>query len=294
MKDTVPPERKARKSVAFADGASVFDSNGEVSEVDGHNDKSTAESHSSTNELPSHHGNTYLTLSSESSDPASTDDKEVDEVADLFKGLAKKKKSKKPKDEAAEAEAPAGDEAFDPSMLKKKKKKSSKSAKDSTAEDFEAKLAQAGIEGGDETATPAEAEIEAQEGDAEEGTGIWQHNSTTPISYDLLLSRFFTIVSNRNPNHLDAGTKSIRMAPPQCLREGNKKTIFANIEPICKRLKRSDEHLTAFLFAELGTSGSVDGSKRLVIKGRFTQRQIEAVLRKYIGMCMYHLAEEAV
>lgn len=36
------------------------------------------------------------------------------------------------------------------------------------------------------------------------------------------------------------------------------------------------------MFAELGTSGSVDGSRRLVIKGRFQQKQIENVLRRYI------------
>ena len=62
------------------------------------------------------------------------------------------------------------------------------------------------------------------------------------------------------------------------------KTIFANIQEICKRMKRSEEHVTAYLFAELGTSGSVDGSRRLVIKGRFQQKQIETVLRKYISM----------
>lgn len=48
-------------------------------------------------------------------------------------------------------------------------------------------------------------------------------------------------------------------------------------------MKRADEHVTQFLFAELGTSGSVDGSRRLVIKGRFQQKQIENVLRRYIG-----------
>ncbi|KAJ1931505.1 translation initiation factor eIF-2 beta subunit, partial [Linderina pennispora] len=32
----------------------------------------------------------------------------------------------------------------------------------------------------------------------------------------------------------------------------------------------------------LGTSGSIDGSGRLVIKGRFQQKQIENVLRRYI------------
>jgi len=35
-------------------------------------------------------------------------------------------------------------------------------------------------------------------------------------------------------------------------------------------------------FAELGTSGSVDGQRRLIIKGRFQQKQIENVLRRYI------------
>lgn len=48
-------------------------------------------------------------------------------------------------------------------------------------------------------------------------------------------------------------------------------------------MHRSPEHVIQFLFSELGTSGSVDGSKRLVIKGRFQQKQIENVLRRYIG-----------
>ena len=38
------------------------------------------------------------------------------------------------------------------------------------------------------------------------------------------------------------------------------------------------------MFAEMGTNGSVDGSGRLVIKGRFQQKQVENVLRRYIGM----------
>lgn len=37
-----------------------------------------------------------------------------------------------------------------------------------------------------------------------------------------------------------------------------------------------------FLLAELGTSGSVDGNSQLIIKGRFQQKQIENVLRRYI------------
>jgi translation initiation factor 2 subunit 2 len=49
-------------------------------------------------------------------------------------------------------------------------------------------------------------------------------------------------------------------------------------------MHRTPEHVIQFLFSELGTSGSVDGAKRLVIKGRFQQKQIENVLRRYIGV----------
>lgn len=44
------------------------------------------------------------------------------------------------------------------------------------------------------------------------------------------------------------------------------------------------EHVIQFLFSEMGTTGSVDGAGRLVIKGRFQQKQVENVLRRYIGM----------
>ncbi|KAH8911003.1 hypothetical protein BR93DRAFT_308587 [Coniochaeta sp. PMI_546] len=133
---------------------------------------------------------------------------------------------------------------------------------------------------GEEPAAAAEAD--EQDGDMEKGTGIWAHDESKIINYDPLLSRFFVLLTQKNPDHASSGSKSYKIPPPQCLREGNKKTIFANIADICKRMKRTDEHVTAYLFSELGTSGSVDGSRRLVIKGRFQQKQIENVLRKYI------------
>jgi translation initiation factor 2 subunit 2 len=68
------------------------------------------------------------------------------------------------------------------------------------------------------------------------------------------------------------------------LREGNKKTLLANLPEICKRLKRSPEHITAFLFAELGTSGSTDANGRLVIRGRFQSKQIEVCLPILAGL----------
>ncbi|KAJ5459761.1 eukaryotic translation initiation factor 2 subunit beta [Penicillium daleae] len=234
-------EQKQRKSVAFSEGSVIMDTNGQVT------DAPAAEK------------------------PA---ENEVDEMTDMFKGLSKKKKSKKSSKETGDAEEPTADGEFDASALKKKKKKPKKDAGD-----FEAKLAEAGI---DEEGDKEEAEDTLPEGDAEAGTGIWAHDATQVIPYPLLVSRFFTLVQSHHPDLLSSGTKAYKIPPPQCLREGNRRTVFANIAEICARMKRSDEHVTQFLFAELGTSGSVDGSKRLVIKGRFQGKQLESVLRKYI------------
>ncbi|RMD42400.1 hypothetical protein DV735_g2696, partial [Chaetothyriales sp. CBS 134920] len=226
------PDRKPRKSVAFSEGATIMDENGNITNAVHLEEKTTAESHSSS---PRH--------------SAASDSPLTKTTASTDKAVDEKKKSSKPKADG----------------------------------DFDAKLASAGVEGDD--ASPADTNGDAgadQDGDIDKGTGIWAHNATTPISYPLLLTRFFKLVNEYNPDILSSGSKSYKIPPPQCLREGNKKTIFANIADICKRMKRSDEHVTQFLFAELGTSGSTDGSKRLVIKGRFQQKQIENVLRRYI------------
>lgn len=114
------------------------------------------------------------------------------------------------------------------------------------------------------------------------GTGVWNSESNVDLTYPLLMMRFFTLLRSQHPDLAGDGRKSYKIPPPQVMREGNKKTIFANISDICKRMKRHDEHVTQFLFAELGTSGSVDGSKRLVIRGKFQQKQLENVLKRYI------------
>jgi translation initiation factor 2 subunit 2 len=195
---------------------------------------------------------------------------------DLSLMKKKKKKVKKEDEEGADSGAAAGDEeAIDLSMKKKKKKKAPKEE-----DEFAKKLEALNLEGGEGAEAPAEEG--AQEGDMDKGTGIWGHNESRTINYNPLLSRFFALLAQKNPDHASTGTRSYKIPPPQCLREGNKKTIFANLPEICKRMKRADEHVTAYLFAELGTSGSVDGSRRLVIKGRFQQKQIENVLRTYI------------
>ncbi|CAG8551685.1 450_t:CDS:2 [Acaulospora morrowiae] len=106
-------------------------------------------------------------------------------------------------------------------------------------------------------------------------------SSDRDYTYQELLGRVFHILRQNNPE-LAGEKKRYTIAPPSVHREGNKKTIFANVIDICKKMHRQPEHVIQFLFAELGTSGSIDGSQRLIIKGRFQQKQLENVLRRYI------------
>lgn len=119
------------------------------------------------------------------------------------------------------------------------------------------------------------------------------------LSNNQLLTRFYASLHAANPALLSASSKRYTIAPPSIHKEGNKKTIFANVTDICKKMHRQvrispyftlsslipiqPEHVIQFLFAEMGTTGSVDGAGRLVIRGRFQQKQVENVLRRYIG-----------
>ncbi|XP_049829624.1 eukaryotic translation initiation factor 2 subunit 2 [Schistocerca gregaria] len=101
-------------------------------------------------------------------------------------------------------------------------------------------------------------------------------------TYEELLTRVFDIMRDKNPDMVAGKKQKFVMRPPQVVRIGTKKTSFANFTEICKTLHRQPKHLLDFLLAELGTSGSVDGNNQLIIKGRFQQKQIENVLRRYI------------
>ena len=209
------------------------------------------------------------------------------------------------------ADAAAADDGLDPSLLMKKKKKKTKVADDeeegAKEEDNKEEDGDAAAEEGldlsikkkkkkkaktedDEFAAKIKAlEVddtskEEGEGDMDLGTGIWAPDAVALIPYPPLLSRLYKQLLEKDPEHAMGGQRNYKIIPPQCMREGNKKTIFTNIADMCARMRRTEEHVTAYLFAELGTTGSVDGSRRLVIKGRFQQKQIENVMRKYISM----------
>ncbi|KAG6333406.1 hypothetical protein ID866_5688 [Astraeus odoratus] len=238
---------------------------------------------------------------STAADGAAEEGKEVDEFKSMFPDGLKKKKKKKdiPMDlgeDGSGTSTPATvapTEDLDFSDMKKKKKSSKKKA----MEEFEKELndvkakddaEDAELDDGEHLNDMDEAELgddpfarpEAPTG-VDSGTEPWL-GSDRDYTYDELLQRFYASLHASNPALLTSAGKRYTIAPPQILREGVRRSIFANIADICKRMHRAPDHVTQFLFAEMGTTGSVDGMGRLVIKGRFQPKQVENVLRRYI------------
>jgi len=122
----------------------------------------------------------------------------------------------------------------------------------------------------DEVAGDTEKEAEPKEDDTREYT------------YEELLTRVFDIMRAKNPNMVEGGKRKFVMKPPQVVRIGTKRTSFVNFTEICKILHRQPKQLLQFVLAELGTSGTVDGTNQLIIKGKFQQKHIENVLKRFI------------
>merc|ERR1712095_35784 len=122
---------------------------------------------------------------------------------------------------------------------------------------------------------------DADENKENEASEAWM-DSDRDYSYDELLQRVFGIMRDRNPDTVVGETKKFVMRPPQVVKVGAKKTAFVNFTEIAKMLHRQPKHLLSFLFAELGTSGAIDGNNQLIMKGKFQQKHIENVLRRYI------------
>ncbi len=169
---------------------------------------------------------------------------------------------------------------FDMAMKKKKKKKAPVAAAEAAGEE-----AAAGGEEGLSALGSSDAVDVAPCGADEEGgaaTAAGWAGTDRDYTYEELLGRVFGILRQNNPD-LAGDRRKFTIIPPIVGREGSKKTAFANIADLARRMRRPLDHLTQFLLTEMGTTGSMDGSQRLIIKGRFQQLQVENLLRRYIG-----------
>lgn len=100
-------------------------------------------------------------------------------------------------------------------------------------------------------------------------------------TYKFLLDRVLKLLKTENPDLNGCPTRT-SLQPPRVLREGTKKTVFANFIEFCNLIHRDPNHVMAFILEELSIAGSLDGTQRLIIRGRFSPSAIESVSRKYV------------
>ncbi|KAH9529632.1 eukaryotic translation initiation factor 2, variant 2 [Dermatophagoides farinae] len=203
-----------------------------------------------------------------------TNDVPLDDDLDLadFSGLKKKKKKKKPfnleelenalPSESGEKESP-GDEKPDDSQateavddfdldfsVSKKKKKKKKTTFDlPDQDDFDKE-------------NDADADDDLKEDIQFSGGPSKWLDSDRDYTYDELLEMIYNKIKKR--------ILKVNLE------------VEKNMFYVLHKLHRQSKHLQNFLLTELGTSGSVDANNQLIIKGRFQQKQIESVLRRYI------------
>lgn len=224
-------------------------------------------------------------------------EKEKDDMS-FAAGMKKKKKKKKafdmddfgealPESTTTESQQPPEDqdggandeeppeEDLNLALPMKKKKKKKKVDFDMTEDDTTITL------NDDEEGEREEAKKEERLTGGSSSGKSWL-DSDRDYTYDELLTRVFDIIREKNPDMVTGEKKKFVMRPPQVLKVGTRKSSFANFADICRLLHRQPKHVLAYLLAELGTSGSVDGNNQLIIKGRYNQKQIENVLRRYI------------
>jgi len=100
-------------------------------------------------------------------------------------------------------------------------------------------------------------------------------------SFQHMLDRVYTELRAKNPDLVNK--KRATMRPPEVLRVGTSKILWANFPEICKMMRRDPDHVFRFFLTELGTTGSIDGNGRFMIKGKFVPKYIESLLKKYIS-----------
>nr|CAH8869416.1 unnamed protein product [Trichobilharzia regenti] len=110
--------------------------------------------------------------------------------------------------------------------------------------------------------------------------------------YEMLLTRVFAQLGDLNPELVSDQKRKLVMVPPQMARVGTKKTLFVNFSTICRSLNRDQSHLTTYILTELGTQGSVDANGALLIRGRYTSKHMEPVLRNYCSKFLYLISPQ--
>jgi translation initiation factor 2 subunit 2 len=136
-----------------------------------------------------------------------------------------------------------------------------------------------GTDNMDEEEEKEEKEEKEIERDYDLGPDEWI-KSERDYDYSELIERIYSFHSKKNPK-LTSGDGKVVVKPPEVVREGTKKSNFLNFKDICENMNRTQDHLMTFLLSEMGTTGAIDSKGSLIVKGKFSIKDVESLLKKY-------------
>ncbi len=99
-------------------------------------------------------------------------------------------------------------------------------------------------------------------------------------TYDEMLQRVYSNLKKDNPTYNE--NKNIILEPIKVVREGMR-TVFLNFDVECKILNRDRNHMFKFILVELGTTGSLNGTNQMIIKGKFNTEEVKTIFLKYVN-----------
>jgi translation initiation factor 2 subunit 2 len=100
------------------------------------------------------------------------------------------------------------------------------------------------------------------------------------LSYDFLLQRIYSLIRKNNRDILEKSKVSIPI--PIINRVGTSRSVWVNFSNVYTSLNRPQDHLFQFILSELGVEGSLGGESQFLLKGRYNNKHIETLLKKYV------------
>ncbi len=98
-------------------------------------------------------------------------------------------------------------------------------------------------------------------------------------SYQELLGRVY---SSMEINQIQVIKQNKSLKIPFVQRVSSKKTGWMNFNDCCSSIGRDKSLIINYLTSELSTEASIDGNGVLLIRGIYTQKNIENILRKFV------------
>jgi translation initiation factor 2 subunit 2 len=96
-------------------------------------------------------------------------------------------------------------------------------------------------------------------------------------SYTTLLNRAYLLLDTGNTTCINT------LKSPNIVKIGTKKIIITNFVSICQDLNRKNEDIILYIKNELKTDITLDQDCNVLIKGRYSQKDISNVFTKYIS-----------